>query len=153
MFLHIDCALYYLECALLPVLRWLLLLGRVDLGDELNFTVEDLNLVIVSKASSPLFDHVDKIPVPSHSRKCMFRMSPWYVLPLVEHIPLHDLSFCHSSKQTTILADIGVDYYLVAPATVTDYCMLRVVTWDYFAVSRDGSDHVNDGGNVLVNLP
>ena len=30
------------------------------------------------------------------------------VLPLVEPIPLHDLSFCHSNKQTTILADLGV---------------------------------------------
>ena len=26
-----------------------------------------------------------------------------------EPIPLHELSFCHSSKQTTILADIGID--------------------------------------------
>ena len=47
---------------------------------------------------------------------------------IVESIPLHDLSFCHSSKQTTILADVGVGCYLVAPATVTAYCMLRVVT-------------------------
>ena len=39
--LHIECALYYLDCALLPVLRCLHLLGRVDLGDELNFTAED----------------------------------------------------------------------------------------------------------------
>jgi len=106
--LHIGCALYYFDCVLLPVFRWLHLLGRVDLGDEFNLTSEECYIVIVSKASSPLFDHVYKIPVPSHSRKCMFRMSPWYVLPLVEPIPLHDLSFCHSSKQTTILADLGV---------------------------------------------
>src|ERR1041385_3521117 len=33
--------------------------------------------------------------------------------------------FYHSSKQTTILADLGVVYYHVAPATITAYCMLR----------------------------
>ena len=46
---------------------------------------------------------------------------------ILEPIPLHDLSFCHSSKQTTILADVGVDCYHVAPTTVTAYCMLRVI--------------------------
>ena len=51
--LHIECALYYLDCALLPVLRCLHLLGRVDLGDEFNLTSEVQYLVIVSKASTP----------------------------------------------------------------------------------------------------
>ena len=45
---------------------------------------------------------------------------------IVEPIPLHGLSFCHSSKQTTILADVRIDCDHVAPGTVTAYCMLRV---------------------------
>ena len=40
--------------------------------------------------------------------------------------PLHGLSSCHSSKQTTILADIGVVCDHVAPAIATAYCMLKV---------------------------
>ena len=65
---------------------------------------------------------------------------------------MHDLSSCHSSKQTTILANVGVDWYHVAPAIVTSYCMLRVIQCWYCYVSRDGRNHVDDGGNVLVNL-
>ena len=48
------------------------------------------------------------------------------ILPHSWTHPMHDLSSCHSSKQTTILADIGVDWYHVAPATIKAYCMLRV---------------------------
>ena len=40
---------------------------------------------------------------------------------IVEPNPLHDLSFVHRSKETTILADIGVVCDHVAPATVTAY--------------------------------
>src|SRR3954462_8037625 len=40
---------------------------------------------------------------------------------IVEPNPLHDLSFVHSSKQTIILADIGLVCDHVAPATITDY--------------------------------
>src|SRR3954469_6529561 len=36
-----------------------------------------------------------------HHRDTFFR--------IVEPIPMHDLSFCHRIKQTTILADIGVE--------------------------------------------
>ena len=44
---------------------------------------------------------------------------------LLNPYPLHGVSFCHSSKQTTILADIGVDCDRVDPANVTAYCMFR----------------------------
>ena len=67
---------------------------------------------------------------------------------------MHDLSSCHSSKQTTILANIGVVCDHVALANITAYCILRVYNEDTFAVSRDGSEHgVDEGENVLVNPP
>ena len=67
---------------------------------------------------------------------------------------MHDLSSCHSSKQTTILADIGVDWYHVAPATFTAYCMLRVYNEDAFDVSQDDIEQgVDESEIVLVNLP
>ena len=56
-----------------------------------------------------------------------------------EPIPLHDLSFCHSSKQTTILANV-VGWYHVTPATATAYCMLRVVQRWYCYVDVRGDD-------------
>ena len=52
----------------------------------------------------------------------MIRMLPCIVsYRIVEPNPLHDLSFVHSSKQTTILADIGIVCDHVAPANVTAY--------------------------------
>ena len=40
------------------------------------------------------------------------------------------------------------------PATVKSYCMLRDYNEHTFHVSRDGSDHgVDEGEIVLVNLP
>ena len=67
---------------------------------------------------------------------------------------MHDLSSCHSSKQTTILADIGGFWYHVASAAVKAYCMLRGYNEVDFDVSWDGSDHgVYEGETVLVNLP
>src|SRR4051812_48757834 len=53
---------------------------------------------------------------------CMNRMLPCIdSYRIVEPNPLHDLSFVHSSKQTTILADIGIVCDHVAPSTVTAY--------------------------------
>src|SRR3954470_23658801 len=53
---------------------------------------------------------------------CMNRMLPCIdSYRIVEPNPLHDLSFVHSSKQTTILADIGIVCDHVARATVTAY--------------------------------
>ena len=56
-------------------------------------------------------DHVDKIPLPSQSRLCIVQDDHHdnVSTAIVEPILMHDLSFCHSSKQTTILADVGVD--------------------------------------------
>src|SRR3954470_4938544 len=53
---------------------------------------------------------------------CMIRMLPCIdSYRIVEPNPLHDLSFVHSSKQTSILADIGIVCDHVAPATVIAY--------------------------------
>src|SRR3954464_13868371 len=79
-------------------------------------------LNLVSKASNPppLI-----MPIKSHFPlflSCMNRMLPCIDSNrIVEPNPLHDLSFVHSSKQTTILADIGIVCDLVAPAIVTTY--------------------------------
>ena len=94
----IDC--YFLYC-----------LSSIDVEPESEIPpeAEDTQFDPYQQGKQPLIDHVDKNPFPSHSRLCMIRSSPCYVLSLVEPIPLHDLSFCHSSKLTTILADLGVD--------------------------------------------
>src|SRR4051812_36116167 len=67
----------------------------------------------------PPFDHVDKNLIPSLSRLCMIRMITLSILPhSLNPYPLHGLSFYHSSKLTTILADIGGFCDHVAPANV-----------------------------------
>ena len=58
------------------------------------------------QGKQPPFDHVYKIPFPSQSRLGDHRDTFYRI---VEPIPMHDLSFCHRLKQTTILADLGVD--------------------------------------------
>ena len=71
---------------------------------------------------------------------------------LVEPIPMHDLSFCHRIKQTTILADIDLNDEHVAPTTVTAYCCL-VVQWRYIVCESGWNDHSGADDNVLVNPP
>src|SRR4051812_34514675 len=73
------------------------------------------------KQPPPPIDHVDKTHFPL-ILLCMNRILAYFdSYRIVEPNPLHDLSFVHSSKQTTILADIGIVCDLVAPATVTSY--------------------------------
>ena len=43
---------------------------------------------------------------------------------IVEPIPMHDLSFCHRIKQTTILADLGVDWWACGPYNCYCFCCL-----------------------------
>ena len=150
---HIDCALQYFECVLFTLLQCLLLLSRSCSRRRVQPHVRILVHRVRQQGKHPLFDHVDKIPVPSHSHLCMFRMSSWYVLPLVEPIPLHDLSFYHSSKQTKILADLGVECWSCGPCNYYSLLHAQSLQWFYLYVSRDGSDHVNDGGNMFVNWP
>ena len=75
-----------------------------------------------ARQADPL-DHVYKIPVPSHSRLCMLRMIHDTFFRIVEPNPLHDLSFCHCSKQTTILAYLGVVWWSCGPCNC--YCLLH----------------------------
>ena len=77
---------------------------------------------IPARQANPI-DHVYKIPVPSHSRLCMLRMIHDTFFRIVEPNPLHDLSFCHRSKQTTILAYLGVECWSCGPCNC--YCLLH----------------------------
>ena len=83
---------------------------KLNRNRRLPPSLKTLKLNLVSKASNPTpIDHVDKNPVPSHF--LMHDQDGELVSNLTAQLnpyPLHDLSFCHSSKQTTILADIGV---------------------------------------------
>ena len=79
------------------------------------------------QGKQPPIDHVDKTQFPL-ILLCMIRMVTLYRFLPHNPYPLHDLSFCHSSKQTTILADIGVVCDHVAPATVTAYYACLVAT-------------------------
>ena len=59
---------------------------------------------------------------------CMIRMVTLY--RFLPHSWTHILCMAYHLvivvSKTTILADVGVDWYHVAPANVTSYCMLRV---------------------------
>ena len=108
----------------------------------------------VSKASKPPLIMSIKSHFPLSPAYALFRMIT--MITFLPHRWTHSFAWpinCHSSRQTTILATVGVDWYHVAPAIVTAYCMLRVIPCWYCYVSRDGSDHDNVGGKVLVNLP
>ena len=86
------------------------LFARIDVQLELEITpfVEDTVIETSSarQAAPPLImsikSHFPLFPL------CMIRMLLCIdSYRLVEPNPLHDLSFVHSSKQTSILADIG----------------------------------------------
>src|SRR3954471_8552924 len=67
-------------------------------------------LNIISKASNPPLIMSIKSHFSLSLAYALFRMITMIrFYRIVEPIPLHDLSFCHSSKQTTILANVGVD--------------------------------------------
>ena len=96
----------------------------LEVEPELEATpfVEDTVIEPRQQAKQPPFDHVDKNPIPSLSRLCMNRMiTLCRFYRIVEPISFSWPISCHSSKQTTILADIGVDCDHVAPANVTAY--------------------------------
>ena len=96
----------------------------IDVQPEPEATpiVEDTVIEPRQQGKQTPIDHVDKNLFPSLS--LMHDQDDHLVSILTTQLnpyPLHGLSSCHSSKQTTILADIGVVYDHVAPATVTAY--------------------------------
>ena len=100
--------------------------------------------------------HVYKILLPSQSRLCMFRRS-------LRHVQSHSWThsdawpiFCHHIKQTTILADLGVDWWACGPYNC--YCLLLlsgtmrmflIVSWDGWSqwrwCQRVGESTLNKG--------
>src|SRR3954468_20561874 len=69
-----------------------------------------VNNVYRQQGKQPPFDHVYKIlffPL-SLAYACLGDHRDTF-FRIVQPIPMHDLSFCHSSKQTTILAYIRVE--------------------------------------------
>src|SRR4051812_6618499 len=99
-----------------------MLLIEVKPEPEITPFVEDLVIETSSarQAAPPLIMSI-KTLFPLYLL-CMNRMITLSILTAyLNPYPLHDLSFNHSSKQTTILADIGVVCVHVAPSTVTAY--------------------------------
>src|SRR4051812_24782776 len=83
---------------------------RIEVEPEVIPEAEDCQYDPRQQGKQTPIDHVDKNPFLSHSCICIvYDVTMMRFYHIVEPIPLHDLSFCHSSKQTTILADLGVD--------------------------------------------
>ena len=71
--------------------------------------VEDTVLNLVSKARKPPLIMSIKSHFPLSLAYACLGDHRHTFFRLVEPIPMHDLSFCHRIKQTTILDDVGVE--------------------------------------------
>src|SRR3954470_21877994 len=115
------CAFYFRSCSLL-----LMIVSGTSFSETVITPEEEdhrKNRVSSARQANPI-GHIYKIPIPSQSRLCMIRRSlcidsTAYLNPY----PMHDLSCCHTSKQTTILADIGVVMLSCGPCNC--YCLLH----------------------------
>src|SRR4051812_36064586 len=100
-----DCALY------LMLITLFVLFARIEVKPETKITPKKKTTVKIRVSSARQAAPLLIIPIKSQFPLfllCMNRMLPCIVsYRIVEPNPLHDLSFCHSSKQTSILADIG----------------------------------------------
>ena len=117
--LSCACAFYF---NVAPLCWWLIRWETFRDGDHPRRRRRPVNPCNVKQGKQTPIDHVYKILLPSQSRLCMFRRSPRHVL---SHSWTHSDAwpiFCHHIKQTTILADIGVEWWECGPCNC--YCLL-----------------------------
>src|SRR4051812_19719990 len=111
-----NITLYKLSCACalyLMLITLFVLFARIDVQLESEATpfVEDIDTVTEPRQQgkqTPLVISIKSQFPLSLAYACLGDHRDTF-FRIVEPIPMHGLSFCHRIKQTTILADLGVE--------------------------------------------